>query len=143
MFESSYFSTFICFHQSGGLAKAKKYFLVKMLKSQHAPVAQWIRAPVFGTGCRRFESCLAHQNSKIPNTTNTRSQINFKTKPQLSKKCVPKLCFLVKAAFVTSLATKTMFRAAKLRGASFSKAFNVLRKSLVFLTIPTFSHIVF
>ena len=22
-----------------------------------APVAQWIRAPVFGTGCRRFESC--------------------------------------------------------------------------------------
>ena len=65
MFESGYFSIFICFHQSGGLAKAEKYFLVKMLKSQHAPVAQWIRAPVFGTGCRRFESCLAHQSSPL------------------------------------------------------------------------------
>jgi hypothetical protein len=65
MFESSYFSIFTYFHQSGGLAKAEKYFLVKMLKSQHAPVAQWIRAPVFGTGCRRFESCLAHQAWKL------------------------------------------------------------------------------
>ena len=26
-----------------------------------APVAQWIRAPVFGSGCRGFESLRAHK----------------------------------------------------------------------------------
>ena len=33
---------------------------VRVPPDPHAPVAQWIRAPVFGTGCRGFESLRAH-----------------------------------------------------------------------------------
>ena len=30
-----------------------------------APIAQWIRALVFGTRCRRFESCWVYQSLKL------------------------------------------------------------------------------
>ena len=32
---------------------------------QYAPVAQWIRALVFGTRCRKFESCRVYHRKRV------------------------------------------------------------------------------
>lgn len=35
---------------------------IMFAEPSNAPVAQWIRASVFGTECRGFESLLAHKD---------------------------------------------------------------------------------